>query len=201
MGTVKESLLVLRKKANELGIPNYAKYSKEELAKLIEQKEAGISTYTDPEMIASDEDVAAEEQMVAEHAATVEEDAEEPRPEDEKKRKEAKKEEKKNAKKAPKAKKEPKEKAPKAKKEPKEKAPKAKKEPKEKAPKAPREPKVKLNVKPKGEKPEKMSDISSKIYDELLKNDGRSFYQISKELSTYYTVVKHVCEKFFDVVE
>ena len=179
MGTVKESLLVLRKKANELGIPNYAKYSKEELAKLIKQKEAGISTYTDPEMIASDEDVAAEEQMVAEHAATVEEDAEEPRPEDEKKRKEAKKEEKKNAKKAPKA----------------------KKEPKEKAPKAPREPKVKLNVKPKGEKPEKMSDISSKIYDELLKNDGRSFYQISKELSTYYTVVKHVCEKFFDVVE
>lgn len=179
MGTVKESLLVLRKKANELGIPNYAKYSKEELAMLIEQKEAGISTYTDPEMIASDEDVAAEEQMVAEHAATVEEDAEEPRPEDEKKRKEAKKEEKKNAKKAPKA----------------------KKEPKEKAPKAPREPKVKLNVKPKGEKPEKMSDISSKIYDELLKNDGRSFYQISKELSTYYTVVKHVCEKFFDVVE
>lgn len=179
MGTVKESLLVLRKKANELGIPNYAKYSKEELAMLIEQKEAGISTYTDPEMIASDEDVAAEEQMVAEHAATVEEDAEEPRPEDEKKRKEAKKEEKKNAKKAPKV----------------------KKEPKEKAPKAPREPKVKLNVKPKGEKPEKMSDISSKIYDELLKNDGRSFYQISKELSTYYTVVKHVCEKFFDVVE
>lgn len=179
MGTVKESLLVLRKKANELGIPNYAKYSKEELAKLIEQKEAGISTYTDPEMIASDEDVAAEEQMIAEHAATVEEDAEEPRPEDEKKRKEAKKEEKKNAKKAPKA----------------------KKEPKEKAPKAPREPKVKLNVKPKGEKPEKMNDISSKIYDELLKNDGRSFYQISKELSTYYTVVKHVCEKFFDVVE
>lgn len=168
MGIVKESLLVLHKKANELGIPNYAKYSKEELAKLIEQKEAGISTYTDPEMIASDEDVAAEEQMVAEHAATVEEDAEEPRPEDEKKRKEAKKEEKKNAKKAP---------------------------------KAPREPKVKLNVKPKGEKPEKMSDISSKIYDELLKNDGRSFYQISKELSTYYTVVKHVCEKFFDVVE
>lgn len=179
MGTVKESLLVLRKKANELGIPNYAKYSKEELAMLIEQKEAGISTYTDPEMIASDEDVAAEEQMVAEHAATVEDDAEEPRPEDEKKRKEAKKEEKKNAKKAPKV----------------------KKEPKEKAPKAPREPKVKLNVKPKGEKPEKMSDISSKIYDELLKNDGRSFYQISKELSTYYTVVKHVCEKFFDVVE
>lgn len=179
MGTIKESLLVLRKKANELGIPNYAKYSKEELAMLIEQKEAGISTYTDPEMIASDEDVAAEEQMVAEHAATVEDDAEEPRPEDEKKRKEAKKEEKKNAKKALKV----------------------KKEPKEKAPKAPREPKVKLNVKPKGEKPEKMSDISSKIYDELLKNDGRSFYQISKELSTYYTVVKHVCEKFFDVVE
>lgn len=174
MGTIKESLLVLRKKANELGIPNYAKYSKEELAKLIEQKEAGISTYTDPEMIASEEDVAAEEQMVAEHAETVEENAEEPRPEDEKKRKAAKKEEKKSAK-----------------------AAKAKKEPKEKAAKAP---KVVLNVKPKGEKPEKMSEISSKIYDELLKNDGRSFYQISKALGTYYTVVKHVCDKHFEVV-
>ena len=56
-----ESLLTLRKKANELGIQNYAKYSKEELAKLIEQKEAGIETYTDPEYIASDEDVAKEE--------------------------------------------------------------------------------------------------------------------------------------------
>lgn len=168
----KLSLLELRKKANELGIQNYAKYSKEELAKLIEQKEAGIETYTDPEMIASDEDVAKEEEMVQEHAKTVNKGAEEPRPEDEKKRKAAKKE---KAEKAPKAKKAPKEK-------------------KEKAPK------VLLNVKAKGEKPEKMSTISSNIYDELLKNDGRSFYQIAKSLGTYYTVVKHVCDKHFDIV-
>ena len=182
----KLSLLELRKKANELGIQNYAKYSKEELAKLIEQKEAGIETYTDPEMIASDEDVAKEEEMVQEHAKTVNKGAEEPRPEDEKKRKAAKKE---KAEKAPKAKKAPKEKA--------EKAPKAKKAPKEKKEKAP---KVLLNVKAKGEKPEKMSTISSNIYDELLKNDGRSFYQIAKSLGTYYTVVKHVCDKHFDIV-
>lgn len=173
-----ESLLTLRKKANELGIQNYAKYSKEELAKLIEQKEAGVETYTDPEYIASDEDVAKEEEMVKEHEESVQENAEEPRPEDEKNRKEAEKKEKK----------EKKEKAPKKEKKP-------AKEKKEKAPK------VILNVKPKSEtKPEGLKNLSSQVYDELLKNDGRSFYQIAKTLSTYYTVVKHVCDKYFDVV-
>lgn len=165
-----ESLLTLRKKANELGIQNYAKYSKEELAKLIEQKEAGVETYTDPEYIASDEDVAKEEEMVKEHEECVQED--------EKNRKEAEKKEKK----------EKKEKAPKKEKKP-------AKEKKEKAPK------VVLNVKPKSEtKPEGLKNLSSQVYDELLKNDGRSFYQIAKTLSTYYTVVKHVCDKYFDVV-
>lgn len=173
-----ESLLTLRKKANELGIQNYAKYSKEELAKLIEQKEAGVETYTDPEYIASDEDVAKEEEMVKEHEECVQENVEEPRPEDEKNRKEAEKKEKK----------EKKEKAPKKEKKP-------AKEKKEKAPK------VVLNVKPKSEtKPEGLKNLSSQVYDELLKNDGRSFYQIAKTLSTYYTVVKHVCDKYFDVV-
>lgn len=164
-----ESLLTLRKKANELGIQNYAKYSKEELAKLIEQKEAGIETYTDPEYIASDEDVAKEEAAVKEHAESVAENAEDPRPEDKKKRKEEKKAEKKQAK--------------------------EKKEKKERALK------VLLNIKPKSEtKPEGLKDLSSKIYDELLKNDGRSYYQIAKACSTYYTVVKHVCDKHFDIV-
>lgn len=173
-----KSLLTLRKKANELGIQNYAKYSKEELAKLIEQKEAGVETYTDPEYIASDEDVAKEEEMVKEHEESVQENAEEPRPEDEKNRKEAEKKEKK----------EKKEKAPKKEKKP-------VKEKKEKAPK------VVLNVKPKSEtKPEGLKNLSSQVYDELLKNDGRSFYQIAKTLSTYYTVVKHVCDKYFDIV-
>lgn len=175
----KKSLLLLRKEANELGIQNYAKYSRDELEKLIEQKKAGITTVTDEAMIASDEDVANEQQMVEEHAKTVaEEDAEDPDPEVAKKEKAAAKE----AKKAEKA----------AKKE------RAAKEPKEKKPRAP---KVVLNVKPKGEKPEGLSEISSKIYDELLKNDGRSFYQIAKACSTYYTVVKHVCDKHFEAVE
>jgi FtsZ-interacting cell division protein ZipA len=174
----KKSLLLLRKEANELGIQNYAKYSRDELEKLIEQKKAGITTVTDEAMIASDEDVANEQQMVEEHTKTVAEDAEDPDPEVAKKEKAAAKE----AKKAEKA----------AKKE------RAAKEPKEKKPRAP---KVVLNVKPKGEKPEGLSEISSKIYDELLKNDGRSFYQIAKACSTYYTVVKHVCDKHFEAVE
>ena len=173
-----ESLLTLRKKANELGIQNYAKYSKEELAKLIEQKEAGVETYTDPEYIASDEDVAKEEEMVKEHEESVQENAEEPRPEDEKNRKEAKKKEKNATKQPP--------------------PPTAKKPVKEKKEKAP---KVVLNVTPKSEtKPEGLKNLSSQVYDELLKNDGRSFYQIAKTLSTYYTVVKHVCDKYFDIV-
>lgn len=181
----KKSLLLLRKEANELGIQNYAKYSRDELEKLIEQKKAGITTVTDEAMIASDEDVANEQQMVEEHAKTVAEGAEDPDPEVAKKEKAAAKEAKKAEKAAKKA-----EKA--AKKE------KAAKEPKEKKPRAP---KVVLNVKPKGEKPEGLSEISSKIYDELLKNDGRSFYQIAKACSTYYTVVKHVCDKHFEAVE
>ena len=170
----KKSLLTLRKEANELGIQNYAKYSREELELLIEQKKAGITTVTDEAMIASDEDLKNEAQMIAEHAATVEEDAEDPDPEVAKKEKAAAKEVKKAAKKE-----------------------KVAKEPKEKKPRAP---KAVLNVKPKGEKPEGLSEVSSKIYDELLKNDGRSFYQISKSCSTYYTVVKHVCEKNFEIV-
>lgn len=168
----------MRKEANELGIQNYAKYSRDELEKLIEQKKAGITTVTDEEMIASNEDVANEQQMVEEHAKTVAEDAEDPDPEVAKKEKAAAKE----AKKAEKA----------AKKE------KTAKEPKEKKPRAP---KVVLNVKPIGEKPEGLSEISSKIYDELLKNDIRSFYQIAKACNTYYTVVKHVCDKHFEAVE
>ena len=43
----KKSLLLLRKEANELGIQNYAKYSRDELEKLIEQKKAGITTVID----------------------------------------------------------------------------------------------------------------------------------------------------------
>lgn len=170
----KKSLLTLRKEANELGIQNYAKYSREELELLIEQKKAGITTVTDEAMIASDEDLKNEAQMVDEHVATVEEDAEDPDPEVAKKEKAAAKEAKKASKKE-----------------------KVAKEPKEKKPRAP---KAVLNVKPKGEKPEGLSEVSSKIYDELLKNDGRSFYQISKSCSTYYTVVKHVCEKYFEIV-
>ena len=191
----KKSLLLLRKEANELGIQNYAKYSRDELEKLIEQKKAGITTVTDEEMIASDEDVANEQQMVEEHAKTVAEDAEDPDPEVAKKEKAAAKE----AKKAEKAAKKEKAAAKEAKKAEKAaKKEKAAKEPKEKKPRAP---KVVLNVKPKGEKPEGLSEISSKIYDELLKNDGRSFYQIAKACSTYYTVVKHVCDKHFEAVE
>jgi outer membrane biosynthesis protein TonB len=160
----KESLIKLRKMANELGIQNYAKYSKEELAKLIEQKQNGVETYIDPEMIASDEDVAKEEEMVKEHAETVKENAEEPRPEDEKARKAVKKE----------------------------------KTPKEPKPKKEKKAKVVVSRSPKeASKPEKLHETTSKIYDELLKNDGRSFGQIAKDLGTHYNMVRRTSETYF----
>lgn len=166
----KESLIKLRKMANELGIQNYAKYSKEELAKLIEQKQNGVETYIDPEMIASDEDVAKEEEMVKKHAETVKENAEEPRPEDEKARKAAKKE----------------------------KGEKKEKTPKEPKPKKEKKAKVMVSRSPKeASKPEKLHDTTSKIYDELLKNDGRSFGQIAKDLGTHYNMVRRTSETYF----
>ena len=51
-----KSLLELRKEAQTLGIENFAKYSKEELAAVIEQKKAGITVAQDPELIVSEEE-------------------------------------------------------------------------------------------------------------------------------------------------
>lgn len=164
-------LLELRKIANEAGIENYSKYSREQLIELILQKQDGVTTYIAEDMIESDEDAAATEKAAAEHAETVSPKAEDPDAE--------------TAKAEKKAKKEKKEKAPKEKKE------KKSKEKKEKAPK------VKVDIIAKeGEKPE-LHATASKIYDELLKNDGRSYGQIAKDLGTHYNMVRRVCETYF----
>ena len=135
------SLLELRRKAESLGIQDYGKYSKQELAEMIDkmesEKKEGESTVVE---------VAAEEAK-----------------EEEKAKKKAERE----AKKAQK---------------------------KEKQPRV----KTIFTYKPKGEKPEKLGDKSSKAYDELL-TSNESCYQVAKKVGTYFSVVDKVISKYFDV--
>ena len=135
------SLLELRRKAESLGIQDYGKYSKQELAEMIDkmesEKKEGESTVVE---------VAAEEAK-----------------EEEKAKKKAEREAK-------------------------------------KAQKKEKQPRVKMifTYKPKGEKPEKLGDKSSRAYDELLKSN-ESCYQVAKKVGTYFSVVDKVISKYFDV--
>lgn len=60
--------------------------------------------------------------------------------------------------------------------------------------------KKKLNIKPLGENPYKKGSISFKVWEELAKNDGRSFSKIAKEVGTYYNVVSTCCRNHFQVI-
>lgn len=189
------SLLELRRKAESLGIQDYGKLSKQELAEMIDkmesEKNGGESTVVE---VAAEEAAAEEKAIVAEkeEAGEVEEiSAEEaadlkPTGEKKKTRKELaaeKRAEKEAAKKAAEEK---------AKK-------KAEREAK-KAQKKEKQPRVKMifTYKPKGEKPEKLGDKSSRAYDELLKSN-ESCYQVAKKVGTYFSVVDKVISKYFDV--
>lgn len=191
------SLLELRKKAQAMGIENYAKYSKSELAEVIAAKEAGVTVAQDDSMIQSEEEAKAVEE--AEEAGEVEEitaeEAADLTPEGKKKltpeeklaERKAKKEAEKAAKEAEKA----------EKKRLKEEAKAAKKAEKKtvKPGKIPAAAGVKLI--PNGEKPTFKAETSSKIYDELLKNDGRSYGTIARELGSHYNMVRRIAEIHF----
>lgn len=58
--------------------------------------------------------------------------------------------------------------------------------------------KKKFNLSPKGENPYKKGSISYKVWEELAKNDGRSFSRIAKEIGTHYNVVSVCCRNHFD---
>lgn len=183
------SLLELRRKAESLGIQDYGKYSKQELAEMIDkmesEKKEGESTVVE---VAAEEAKEEEKAIVAEkeEAGEVEEisaeEAADLKPTGEKKK--TKKElaaEKRAEKEEEKAKK------------------KAEREAK-KAQKKEKQPRVKtiFTYKPKGEKPEKLGDKSSKAYDELL-TSNESCYQVAKKVGTYFSVVDKVISKYFDV--
>lgn len=188
-----KSLLELRKEAQTLGIKNYAKYTKDELAEIVEAKKAGVTVAQDPETIMTAQDEVeladkAEADGVEEITA---QEAEELTPEGKKK---LKPEEKLAARKAAKAEE-------KAKKEAEKEALKAERM-KAKAEK--RESKkpatVATNFKPKGEKPAFKATTSSTIYDELLKNDGRSYGAIAREVGSHYNMVRRIAETYFDAI-
>lgn len=183
------SLLELRRKAESLGIQDYGKFSKQELAEMIDkmesEKKEGESTVVE---VAAEEAKEEEKAIVAEkeEAGEVEEisaeEAADLKPTGEKKK--TKKElvaEKRVEKEEEKAKK------------------KAEREAK-KAQKKEKQPRVKMifTYKPKGEKPEKLGDKSSRAYDELLKSN-ESCYQVAKKVGTYFSVVDKVISKYFDV--
>lgn len=195
-----KSLLELRKEAQTLGIENFAKYSKEELAAVIEQKKAGITVAQDPEVIVSEEEAQdlAEKEAAGEVETISAEDAGELTLEGKKK---LKPEEKLAARKAAQAKakadKEAEKAAKKAAKEAAKEAKKAEKEAAKKERKEARPTVAMTNFIPKGEKPVFRSETSSKIYDELLKNDGRSYGAIAKALGTHYNMVRNVAEQHF----
>lgn len=186
------SLLELRRKAESLGIQDYGKYSKQELAEMIDkmesEKKEGESTVVE---VAAEEVKEEEKAIVAEkeEAGEVEEisaeEAADLKPTGEKKKtkkelaaeKRAEKEAAKKAKEEEKAEREAK-----------------------KAQKKEKQPRVKMifTYKPKGEKPEKLGDKSNKAYDELL-TSNESCYQVAKKVGTYFSVVDKVISKYFDV--
>lgn len=182
------NLLELRKKAQELGVENYAKYTKEELAEVIKVKETGGDVSPAPEMIV---EPGSEEDKALKSGDVIEVD---PEKVTEKVTKKKKSPEEKAAEKAAKA--EAKEKAKEEKKAEKAKA-KAEKKSTEKTLISSG---AKLRLK-EGVKPHFKTPMGEKVFDALKKGDSLSFNKIAKELGTYYNVVRNIATRYFEVVE
>lgn len=165
----KPSLIELRKKANSLGIADYAKYSKDELSELISQKEAEISsTEEDQEKpieetadsVTDSDSVKEEDESTVEKKEDLEEKVVETKVETSSKKaetKKKKKEEKKIVKKQ-----------------------------------------VQYSLK-EGVNLSDLSEKGKAVVEALQKNDGRSPYRIGKDCGTYHSVVMRIVEKYFDV--
>lgn len=207
------NLLELRKEAQSLGIENYAKYTKEELAKVIAAKKSGTTINQAEETVVTKEDVETLKEKVAEDGVEIisaEEAAEIPA-EQTKKVKKSKEEkaaekavaraEEKAAKAAAKAAAKEAEKAKKqAEKE-------AKKAAKEEAKKADGSPKKKpgssaapLKLKDGIETPTFKSGKSKDIFEALLENRGLTHGALARELGTHYNMVRRIAETYFEPI-
>lgn len=175
------SLLELRKQASDLGIRDYAKYPKEELQALIDSHSQAAES---EETVLSPEEL--EEKAEQEEREEFEKNEEKVKELEEAgevlditgdKEAQITGKVKKNAA------------------DIKEKPVKVKSVKKAKSEKAPASV---LNIKPIEEKEMPTGKTALAIYHELLKNDGRSFGQIAKDLSTHYNMVRNVKEKYFE---
>lgn len=190
------NLLELRKEAQALGIENYAKYTKEELAKVIAAKKQGQDIVQDPETIVTEEDKQELKEKVAEDGAE-EISAEQAAEIDPNQKPKLTKEEKAAAKAAER---EAKKEAAAKEKEAKKAEAKAKKEA-EKAEKKAAKAALKAAKRPKeGIEPVLKAETSKKIYAELLKNDGRSYGTIARDLGSHYNMVRRIAETYFEPV-
>lgn len=176
------SLLELRKEAEKLGIENYAQYSKVELQKKVDEKKNSASEAEEvPDTVV---EVAAEEVDPTEVEEVTQKEQS-----DEVEEISAEEAEKLNADQTEKPKR-----GRKSSKEKKEKEVREKKEPKEKKPKMV----FQYKYTPKKEKPEKIGEKTSLIYDELVKSN-ESCYSIAKKLGTYFSFVDKVVQTYFDM--
>ena len=173
-GIKKPSLIELRKKANMLGISDYAKYSKEELAELIAKKESEEQAENPEPVEASVEEASVEETPVEEPVA--EEMSETPVEEPVEVEKETVTvTQEKKAKKEPKLKKESFK--------------------KKEASYFLKEGMTLEKIK------ETEKEKSAAVAEAIVSNDGRSLYKIAKDCGTYYSVVCRIINKYFDVAE
>lgn len=179
------SLLELRKEAEKLGIEDYAQYSKVELQKKVDEKKNSVpQTEEIPDSVV---EVAAEEVDPTDAEEVVQKEQS-----DEVEEISAEEAEKLNADQTEKPKRG--RKSSKTPKEKKEKKVREKKEPKEKKPKMI----FQYKYTPKKEKPEKIGEKTSLIYDELVKSN-ESCYSIAKKLGTYFSFVDKVVQTYFDM--
>ena len=176
------SLLELRKEAEKLGIENYAQYSKVELQKKVDEKKNSASEAEEvPDTVV---EVAAEEVDPTEVEEVTQKEQS-----DEVEEISAEEAEKLNADQTEKPKR-----GRKSSKEKKEKEVREKSAPKEKKPKMV----FQYKYTPKKEKPEKIGEKTSLIYDELVKSN-ESCYSIAKKLGTYFSFVDKVVQTYFDM--
>lgn len=221
-----KSLFELRKEAQALGIENYAAMSKEALAKVIEEHQLGGSKVQEiePEEELTEEEakiiaeaeaaeekeeekmkaLRPEERLAARKAKLAAEKAEQEAAKKEKKMTKAEAAKIAKAEKArqiaeEKAKRAAEKEAKKAEREAEKAAKKAELAASKTADKKPRVDRTNklLDLIPNGEKPVFRAGKGSAIYDELLKNDGRTYSQIAKDVDSHYNMVRKIAETYF----
>lgn len=190
-----ETLLELRKKAQKLGIEDYASYSKEDLRKKIAEMEQNSEATTEAQEEADEKAVKEKiekgevQEISAKEAEKLEKDQKLKKSRGAKAKKaeteeEPPKEETKEPSKAEKA------------------AMKAAEKRKKEAKKAKKTKKVSYiyTYTARSKKPKDLGPTSSKVYDELIQSN-ESVYKIAKKMGTYFSIVDRIASKYFDVTK